>query len=153
MLTVIQNYVKELNKKEEEEKRTHLLNIVYNQSKNVQRIHCCLGKVCARLCRPFGNTSLRPSLKSTPPCVLGRPIFHFINERFSNLSPLVKDSPNWKKFEKRRVHNFSLGHGGNVREFGSPCPGCRFSCKKMKKQQSKTNVKNNKKDNKNKILE
>ena len=62
--------------------------------------------------------------------------FIFINERFSNLSPLVKDSPNWKKFEKRRVHNFSLGHGGNVREFGSPCPGCRFSCKKMKKQQN-----------------
>ena len=71
------------------------------------------------------------------------PIFH-LSERFTKLE---------KKIEKRRVLNFSLGHGGNVREFGSPCPGCRFSCKKMKKQQSKTNVKNNKKDNKNKILE
>jgi hypothetical protein len=62
----------------------------------------------------------------------------------------VKESKNWKKFEKRRVLNFSLGHGGNVREFGSPCPGCRFSCKK--KQQNNNNINNNT-NNKNKKLE
>jgi len=34
----------------------------------------------------------------------------------------VKDSPNWKKFEKRKVLNFSSGQGSNGQNVGVSCP-------------------------------
>ena len=34
----------------------------------------------------------------------------------------MKDSPNWKKNEKRRVLNFSSGQGSNGQNVGVSCP-------------------------------
>ena len=34
----------------------------------------------------------------------------------------MKDSPNWKKFEKRKVLNFSSGQGSNGQNVGVSCP-------------------------------
>ena len=94
----------------------------------MQRIHCCPCKVCACLCRPFGNTSLQPSFH-TALCfgspnlssVKDSPIFHLLDsERFLELEKKQKEeecsiSPQGLGVMAEKSVLLVLGVGSNAR--------------------------------------
>ena len=95
-----------------EVKRKHLLKIVNNlwmcnesTVASARSVPVCAGLLATPHCDPLWKAHRLVFWVAQS--------FIFINERFYNLSPVVKDSPNWKKFEKRKVLNFSSGQGSN----------------------------------------
>ena len=104
-----------------EVKRKHLLKIVNNlwmcnesTVASARSVPVCAGLLATPHCDPLWKAHCLVFWVAQS--------FIFINERFYNLSPVVKDSPNWKKFEKRKVLNFSSGQGSNGQNVGVSCP-------------------------------